>query len=284
MSKRFPETIACLVVLSLAVTAARGQQTTRESGTCGCTSGPIVDAGGNLDFSHCNAPRVLDALDRYAERSGRLLPERVELVDIEILERKLEQLRRVVVRDLLAWMTWEELNRFLPLLTSLDQPRLGADIRHGHWPGASLFNCDNAVYWINKALDNILAVDEILIKLEIETDMYPNEPALFCNPQLLSNSTFYLNATSLRSQARQWLQFAADSMSQQAPGAAALGAFLGWWRAFQAGFGFSVAFNSTPISGDARCTEVGDAGLAMAAVAQAAHLGYERAQLCAQGF
>ncbi|HEY3174461.1 MAG TPA: hypothetical protein VGK94_01735 [Candidatus Polarisedimenticolia bacterium] len=278
---------ALVAVLFLAASTARGDDPpgSRQLSTCGYSSSdPLIDADDNLNLAHCNAPLVLEALDRYAERGARLLPERVEPVDIEVAQRKLDQLRQDVVRALLAWMTREELDRFLPMLTSLDQPRLGSDIRRGHWPGARLLNCDNAVYWINKALDKIFEVDAILIQLQIETDMYFNDPALFCNPQLLSNSSSFFDALSLTGQARGWLQFAADSMSQEAPGLAALGSFLGWWRSFQAGLAFSVAFNTPPLSGDVRCAEVADAGLALAPVAQAAHLAYERAELCAQGF
>lgn len=270
-------------VLALAVAPAWTLRETVEAAVCGCATGPLIDAEGNLDPSHCNAPRVVEILDRYADRSARLLPERVEASDFEAAGRKLETLRQEAAGELLAWMTRDELERFLPMLVSPDPPRPGTELRPGNWPGARLLQCDQAVYWINESLDRIADLDAVLLSLQLEFNMYGNDPGLFCDPQLVVNSISYSGAMSLYGQARGWLQNAADAMSQEAPGLAALYASLGWWRSVQAGLGFIVAYNSPPLSGDDRCTEVGDAGIALGAVAQAARTGYERAELCAQG-
>ncbi len=271
--------IACVIFMPVQLAAA---QTSPRAPECGCSCDALIDAAGQLNHAHCDAPRVKTILGRYAEGTARLLPEKVEPADIETSRRKIEQQKREAIQALLELMTREDLDRFLPWL--MPGPGQG-DTRPGTWPGGPLDDCDKAVYWINQALFKLADFDAQSVQFAFELSQYdPQDPqtsALYCNPALLLNSSYYQGSSAAADEARGWIQFAADSMTNGAPHAAALGSWLGWWRSGWAGFGFIVAWNYPPIENDARCTEVSDLALLLIPVAQAAHQGHIWALECA---
>jgi len=271
---------AILVVLTAASLAGglRAQET-----TCGCDCRTLIDADGNLNPNHCDTPRVLEILDRYGRNSSHLLPERVGPDDIELLTVKLDQLRGEVVEELLGFMTFEDLDRFLPVLTRPGSPSPKPPPPPGGSPGNPEYACDQTVFWINEALDEIDKVDQLMIVFAAELGEYNLNPATHCSPTLVSYSIPYANANVAYNETRQWLQYASGSMSNQFPSLAKFFAYAAWWRGSQTGFGYLVAYNHAPISGDVRCDNIANFGLGMAPVAQAARQAYEWADKCSPG-
>lgn len=270
-----------LIVL-LAALPGQSPQAQTGGGRCGCDCGELVDADGNLNPEHCDASRVMEILNGYTQRSSHLLSERVQPEEITLLERTKSGLRSETVGDLLYLMTLDELARFLPVLAGPEPPPPGPP-RPGTWPGGQEYACEQAVFWINTALDLAVGVEQIIFNFEYEQSMYTTNPSNSCPPNLVGASDYYAGSTDSYYEARQWLQYAADSMSNQFPALAKFFAHAGWWSSGYAGFGFMVAFNQPTVSGDPRCTEIADIGLALVPVAQAAKQGYEWTEKCAPG-
>lgn len=270
--------VAALLLVA-APAGAQELQTCRQGATCSCDA--LVDRDGVLNLTHCDAWRVKEILSGYAEGSARLLPERVEPLDLDVARRKQETLRRDAVDALLQLMTREQLENLFPPLMPTDGSRPPGPTRPGDWPHGTFSDCDKAVYWINQALFKMNDVDSKLVQFGVEMAQYPLNPPGLCNPELIANAPLYLNSQTAYLEARQWLQLAADAMSNGMPVVAAIDSFIGWWRAGWAGFGFVVAYSYPPISNDTRCSEVADLGMLLAPVAQAAQQGYEWAKECA---
>jgi hypothetical protein len=275
-------TLAAALLLS-ATPALAQEQTCREGATCTCDS--LVDRAGVLNTTHCDAGRVKEILARYARGLGGMLPEKVRPEDLRLAASKRVSLERETVEAMLSLMTLEELRSLFPPLVPTDGGRPGPS-RPGNNPHGPLSDCDKAVYWINTGLLKMDQVDSLVVQFALETSLYnPADPylQLFCNPQLLYASSTYLSSSSLIGPVRQWLQLAADAMSNGLPGVAVWDSAAAWWLAVQASWGHIVAYNYPPIDNDARCSEVSAIGLLLAEVAQAAREGYEWAGECAGG-
>jgi len=101
---------------------------------------------------------------------------------------------------------------------------------------------DHSEHPVNARLSDF---DAQSVQFAFELSQYnPQDPqtsALYCNPALLLNSSYYQGSSGAVDEARGWIQFAADSMTNGAPHAAALGSWLGWWRS-----GWAASDSSSP--------------------------------------